>query len=74
MTSELDAVAFAEKVLSLLDQGRFVATYKYAVLLGLIDLCLENVSSNGLQQREERSSRGGRARGSMGGADARTCG
>lgn len=40
-------IALAEKVLSLLDEGTFTATYKYAVLLGLIDLCMENTSSTG---------------------------
>jgi hypothetical protein len=47
MTDELGAISFAEKILALLDQGRFTATYKYAVLLGLIDLCLEGVSRAG---------------------------
>jgi hypothetical protein len=32
---------FLEKLLQLLAQGGFSATYKYAVLLGLLDLCLE---------------------------------
>ena len=32
---------FLEKVLQVLAQGGFSATYKYAVLLGLIDLCVE---------------------------------
>lgn len=36
-----ELVGFAEKLLALLDQGQFTATYKYAVLLGLIDVCLE---------------------------------
>ncbi len=31
------AIAFAEKLLALLDYGSFTATYKFAVLLGLID-------------------------------------
>ena len=31
-------IAFAERLLSLLDEGRFTATYKFAVLLALIDL------------------------------------
>ena len=41
------AIQFAEKVLALLDDGRFSSTYKYAVLLGLLDLSLENVSRTG---------------------------
>ena len=39
-----DPFAFGEKLLSLLDEGAFTATYKYAVLLGLIDLCMEHSS------------------------------
>jgi 5-methylcytosine-specific restriction endonuclease McrA len=41
------AIAFAEKLLTLLDRGSFVATYKYAVLLGLMDLCLEHSTAKG---------------------------
>jgi len=37
-------LALAERILELLDQGRFTATYKYAVLL---DLCLENAARDG---------------------------
>lgn len=37
----LDATAFGERILQLLDEGRFTATYKYAVLLALTDLCIE---------------------------------
>jgi len=44
---ERGPIALAEKVLSLLDEGTFTATYKYAVLLGLIDVCMENTSRNG---------------------------
>lgn len=44
---ETNAIRFAEKVLALLDEGLFTATYKYAVLLGLLDLCLENVGRHG---------------------------
>lgn len=45
--SERGPIALAEKVLALLDEGRFTATYKYAVLLGLMDLCLEKTSRAG---------------------------
>lgn len=41
------AIAFAEKVIELLDAGRYTSTYKYAVLLGLIDLCLERADPSG---------------------------
>lgn len=47
MEPELDTIAFAEKVLALLRQGAFTATYKYAVLIGLIDLSLEGFTSAG---------------------------
>ncbi len=43
----LDAIGLAEYVMALLDQGSFTATYKYAVLLALIDLCLEQTSKTG---------------------------
>jgi len=42
-----DAIAFAERVVALLDEGVFVATYKYAVLLGLLDVVLERTSATG---------------------------
>jgi diadenosine tetraphosphate (Ap4A) HIT family hydrolase len=42
-----DAAAFGERILLLLDKGRFTTTYKYAVLLALIDLCLEQGSAFG---------------------------
>jgi len=41
------AIGFAEKLLELLDEGRYTATYKYAVLLALMDLCLECTASSG---------------------------
>lgn len=44
---EIGAIGLAERILTLLDQGRFTATYKYAVLLGLMDLCLEGTSNTG---------------------------
>lgn len=44
---QLGAIRFAERVLQLLDDGRYTATYKYAVLLGLMDLCLEQTQSSG---------------------------
>ncbi len=40
-------VEFAERLLTLLDQAGVVATYKYAVLLGLMDLCLEGTQRDG---------------------------
>lgn len=41
------AVGLAEKILALLDEGRFTATYKYAVLLAVLDLVLENTARDG---------------------------
>ena len=41
------AIGFAEKVLELLDEGRYTATYKYAVLLAMIDVCLEHTKASG---------------------------
>ena len=40
-------IRFAEKIVQLLDEGGFSATYKYAVLLGLTDLCLERSAVDG---------------------------
>ncbi len=42
-----ETIRFAEKLLALLEEGSFSATYKYAVLLGLIDLCLEYADRHG---------------------------
>lgn len=44
---QLGAIAFAEKVLELLDEGRYTATYKFAVLLALMDLALERTEASG---------------------------
>jgi hypothetical protein len=46
-TDPRGAIGFAEKILELLDEGRYTATYKYAVLLALIDLCLEGTLASG---------------------------
>jgi hypothetical protein len=43
----LDTVAFAERLLAILDEGRRVSTYKLAVLLGLIELCFEKTKKDG---------------------------
>jgi hypothetical protein len=45
--SARDVIRFAEKALLLLDEGGFTATYKFAVLLGLMDLCLEASARDG---------------------------
>ena len=41
------AVAFAEQLLTVLEEGSFTATYKYAVILALLDLCLEHSTRAG---------------------------
>jgi 5-methylcytosine-specific restriction endonuclease McrA len=42
-----ETIRFAEKLLALLEEGSFSSTYKFAVLLGLIDLCLEYADRHG---------------------------
>lgn len=44
---QADLVRFAEKVIGILDQGVFVSTYKYALLVALMDLCLEHGGRHG---------------------------
>ncbi len=44
-SSTRDLGRFLEDLLDLLDRGSFTATYKYAVLLGLIDLCVEGADA-----------------------------
>jgi hypothetical protein len=41
-------IRFAEKILELIEEGRFVATYKFAVLLALMDLCFEKNAASGM--------------------------
>jgi hypothetical protein len=41
------AIRFAEKALELLEEGRYTATYKYAVLLALLDVRLERTQASG---------------------------
>jgi hypothetical protein len=40
-------LAVGERIIALLDEGLFTATYKYGVLLGLLDLCLEKGAESG---------------------------
>lgn len=44
---EADAIALAERILVLVDEGARTATYKLAVLAGLMDLCLEKTTTDG---------------------------
>jgi hypothetical protein len=46
-TEDQGPFAFGEKILNLLDQSKRSATYKFAVLLSLVDLCLENPKADG---------------------------
>ena len=46
MTIDRAAIGLAERILTILDEGDFAATYKYALLLGLIDVCLEKKIQN----------------------------
>lgn len=41
------ALRLAERLIQLLDEGSFTATYKYAVLVSLMDLCMELTSASG---------------------------
>jgi hypothetical protein len=45
---DLSVIYLAEKIVQLLDRGGFSATYKYAVLIALIDLCLERTTATGM--------------------------
>ena len=42
-----DALSFAERILALIDQGRTTATYKYALLLALMDICMARTGADG---------------------------
>jgi len=44
---EQGPIRLAEKIMAVLAEGSFTSTYKYAVILGLMDLCLENTSRSG---------------------------
>jgi HNH endonuclease len=45
---DVSALRLAERLVHLLDRGGFTATYKYAVLIALIDLCMERTTATGL--------------------------
>jgi HNH endonuclease len=44
---DLDAIALAERVLSILEEGGFSATYKLALFTAILDLCIEKTSVHG---------------------------
>lgn len=41
------AIVFSERLLELLDEGRYTTTYKFALMLVLIDLVLESTEVSG---------------------------
>ncbi|MFB3853842.1 MAG: HNH endonuclease [Vicinamibacterales bacterium] len=43
-----DAIALAERVLAILGQGGFSATYKFALFTAILDLCIEKTSVKGI--------------------------
>ncbi|MBL8860529.1 MAG: HNH endonuclease [Planctomycetes bacterium] len=45
--SPLETVAFAEKLLALLEEGKRSSTYKFAKLLALVELCFEKTKPDG---------------------------
>ena len=47
MSSPLKFEGFAQRLLQLLDEGRFVPTHKFAVLLGLLEVLSESVGPAG---------------------------
>ena len=55
-----EALAFGERLIALLDGGRFTATYKYAVLLALVDECRAGVDAAGRAPRVLSGKRVGR--------------
>jgi hypothetical protein len=55
-----DALSFARNVMTLLDQGTFTSTYKYALLIALIELCQEGANEDGDGEIMETRSIAGR--------------
>jgi 5-methylcytosine-specific restriction endonuclease McrA len=47
VAADQGALALAEQLLTILREGRYSSTYKYAVILGLMDLCLEKSTRTG---------------------------
>ena len=45
---DAQALSLAEKLVQLLHRGGFTATYKYAVLVAIIDLCMERTTATGM--------------------------
>jgi len=47
MASDAGAIALAERVLGILDEGGFSATYKFALFTAILDLCIEKTTIHG---------------------------
>jgi len=47
MTRDQDAIALAERVLAILEEGSFSSTYKYALFIAILDLCIEKTEASG---------------------------
>ncbi len=47
MTVGQDPIALAERVLAILDEGSFSATYKFALFVAILDLCIEKTEPDG---------------------------
>jgi hypothetical protein len=47
MTHDQDALALAERVLAILEEGSFSSTYKYALFIAFLDLCIEKTEASG---------------------------
>ncbi|MEE4246191.1 MAG: HNH endonuclease domain-containing protein [Kangiellaceae bacterium] len=48
ITDSHKVISFAERILTLLDQGKFTSTYKFAVLLAMMDLSMEHFTKMGV--------------------------
>lgn len=47
MTHDQNALALAERVLAILEEGSFSSTYKYALFIAILDLCIEKTEASG---------------------------
>jgi len=47
MTHDQGALALAERVLAILEEGSFSSTYKYALFVAILDLCIEKTEAKG---------------------------
>jgi hypothetical protein len=47
MAGDQDAIALAERVLGILNEGGFSATYKFALFTAILDLCIEKTTTHG---------------------------